>query len=230
MDSELKQIGSPEQFTPTQWNNSSGPAISADQLNRLEKTLVVLLGSSKESNNTGVVQQLVLSNNNISDILDDTKKQLNDLSTEITNTYATKDELSGKANTKHTHVINEITDAPDFSTYAIKTEIPSDLRDLTDADGIYAKISDIPENISDLNNDLKYVVEDQLSELASKNHTHKVEEITDIAANYATRGYVDEKVKDITGVDFDNYYTKDETVGLEDTITLNCGNAATLIN
>lgn len=54
--------------------------------------------------------------------------------------YATKTELSGKANVIHTHTMSQITDAPDMSTYAKKTDIPT-----------------VPTNVSAFTNDANYL-------------------------------------------------------------------------
>ena len=130
-------------------------------------------------------------------------------------TYATKDELSTKADKEHTHLLKDITDykEPDLSKYATKDEIPNlegyateqwvtdknyltTHQDLTD----YAKKTDIP-NLEG------YATEQWVN---NKNYLTQHQSLAD----YYTKSEVDTKIKSVSGgtnVDLTKYYTKTET-------------------
>ena len=136
--------------------------------------------------------------------------------------YAKKSDLDSKADTQHTHTISDITDytAPDLSSYAKKTEIPS-------LDG-YAKTSDIPSLEG-------YVTEEQLE---AKGYLTEHQDLSDYALKteipsldgLATTEYVDNAIANVpTGgnVDLSNYYTKEETYSKTevDTLVANSGSS-----
>ena len=124
--------------------------------------------------------------------------------------YATKEEL--------TNAINSI----DLSAYALKTEIPS-------LNG-YAKTTDIPTKVSQLENDsnylssipVEYVTE---TELNAKGYLTQHQDLSAYALKteipslngYATTEYVDNAIANVPSggnVDLSNYYTKAETNAL----------------
>ena len=124
--------------------------------------------------------------------------------------YATKEEL--------TNAINSI----DLSAYALKTEIPS-------LNG-YAKTSEIPSKVSQLENDsnylssipVEYVTE---TELNAKGYLTEHQDLSAYALKteipslngYATTEYVDNAIANVPSggnVDLSNYYTKAETNAL----------------
>ena len=124
--------------------------------------------------------------------------------------YATKEEL--------TNAINSI----DLSVYALKTEIPS-------LNG-YAKLTDLPTKVSQLENDsnylssipVEYVTE---TELNAKGYLTEHQDLSAYALKteipslngYATTEYVDNAIANVPSggnVDLSNYYTKAETNAL----------------
>ena len=124
--------------------------------------------------------------------------------------YATKEEL--------TQAINSI----DLSAYALKTEIPS-------LNG-YAKTTDLPTKVSQLENDsnylssipVEYVTE---TELNAKGYLTEHQDLSAYALKteipslngYATTEYVDNAIANVPSggnVDLSNYYTKAETNAL----------------
>ena len=124
--------------------------------------------------------------------------------------YATKEEL--------TQAINSI----DLSAYALKTEIPS-------LNG-YAKTTDLPTKVSQLENDsnylssipVEYVTE---TELNAKGYLTQHQDLSAYALKteipslngYATTEYVDNAIANVPSggnVDLSNYYTKAETNAL----------------
>ena len=124
--------------------------------------------------------------------------------------YATKEEL--------TNAINSI----DLSAYALKTEIPS-------LNG-YAKTTDLPTKVSQLENDsnylssipVEYVTE---TELNAKGYLTEHQDLSAYALKteipslngYATTEYVDNAIANVPSggnVDLSNYYTKAETNAL----------------
>ena len=138
--------------------------------------------------------------------------------------YAKKSDLDSKADTQHTHTMSDITDytAPDLSSYAKKTEIPS-------LDG-YAKTSDIPSLEG-------YVTE---TELNSKGYLTEHQDLSNYALKteipsldgYATTEYVDNAIANVPSggggnVDLSNYYTKEETYSKTevDTLVANSGDS-----
>ena len=138
--------------------------------------------------------------------------------------YAKKSDLDSKADTQHTHTMSDITDytAPDLSSYAKKTEIPS-------LDG-YAKTSDIPSLEG-------YVTE---TELNAKGYLTEHQDLSNYALKteipsldgYATTEYVDNAIANVPSggggnVDLSNYYTKEETYSKTevDTLVANSGDS-----
>lgn len=114
-------------------------------------------------------------------------------------TYATKDELSTKADKEHTHLLKDITDykEPDLSKYATKDEIPNLEGYATKVDvdskqdkGDYALKSDIkpiPSVLSAFNNDVGYLTTHQdLTPYAKKTDIPSLE-------SYATEEWVTSK-------------------------------------
>ena len=137
--------------------------------------------------------------------------------------YAKKSDLDSKADTQHTHTMSDITDytAPDLSSYAKKTEIPS-------LDG-YAKTSDIPSLEG-------YVTEEQLN---AKGYLTEHQDLSAYALKteipstdgLATTEYVDNAIANVPSggnVDLSNYYTKDETYSKTevDTLVANSGDSS----
>ena len=124
--------------------------------------------------------------------------------------YATKEEL--------TNAINSI----DLSAYALKTEIPS-------LNG-YAKTSEIPSKVSQLENDSNYlssIPEEYVTEteLNAKGYLTEHQDLSAYALKteipslngYATTEYVDNAIANVPSggnVDLSNYYTKAETNAL----------------
>ena len=124
--------------------------------------------------------------------------------------YATKEEL--------TQAINSI----DLSAYAKKTDIPS-------LDG-YAKTSEIPSKVSQLENDSNYlssIPEEYVTEteLSAKGYLTEHQDLSAYALKteipsldgYATTQYVDNAIANVPSggtVDLSNYYTKAETNAL----------------
>ena len=127
--------------------------------------------------------------------------------------YATKEEL--------TQAINSI----DLSAYALKTEIPS-------LNG-YAKTSEIPSKVSQLENDSNYlssIPEEYVTEteLNAKGYLTEHQDLSAYALKteiptvpsldgYATTEYVDNAIANVPSggnVDLSNYYTKAETNAL----------------
>ena len=124
--------------------------------------------------------------------------------------YATKEEL--------TNAINSI----DLSAYALKTEIPS-------LNG-YAKTSEIPTKVSQLENDSNYlssIPEEYVTdtELNAKGYLTEHQDLSAYALKteipsldgYATTEYVDNAIANVPSggnVDLSNYYTKAETNAL----------------
>ena len=124
--------------------------------------------------------------------------------------YATKEEL--------TQAINSI----DLSAYAKKTDIPS-------LDG-YAKTSEIPSKVSQLENDSNYlssIPEEYVTEteLNAKGYLTEHQDLSAYALKteipsldgYATTQYVDNAIANVPSggnVDLSNYYTKAETNAL----------------
>ena len=124
--------------------------------------------------------------------------------------YATKEEL--------TQAINSI----DLSAYALKTEIPS-------LDG-YAKTTEIPSKVSQLENDSNYlssIPEEYVTEteLNAKGYLTEHQDLSAYALKteipslngYATTEYVDNAIANVPSggnVDLSNYYTKAETNAL----------------
>ena len=124
--------------------------------------------------------------------------------------YATKEEL--------TNAINSI----DLSAYALKTEIPS-------LNG-YAKTTDIPTKVSQLENDSNYlssIPEEYVTEteLNAKGYLTQHQDLSAYALKteipslngYATTEYVDNAIANVPSggnVDLSNYYTKAETNAL----------------
>ena len=124
--------------------------------------------------------------------------------------YATKEEL--------TNAINSI----DLSAYALKTEIPS-------LNG-YAKTTDIPTKVSQLENDSNYlssIPEEYVTEteLNAKGYLTEHQDLSAYALKteipslngYATTEYVDNAIANVPSggnVDLSNYYTKAETNAL----------------
>ena len=124
--------------------------------------------------------------------------------------YATKEEL--------TQAINSI----DLSAYALKTEIPS-------LNG-YAKLTDLPTKVSQLENDSNYlssIPEEYVTEteLNAKGYLTEHQDLSAYALKteipslngYATTEYVDNAIANVPSggnVDLSNYYTKAETNAL----------------
>ena len=124
--------------------------------------------------------------------------------------YATKEEL--------TNAINSI----DLSAYALKTEIPS-------LNG-YAKTTDLPTKVSQLENDSNYlssIPEEYVTEteLNAKGYLTEHQDLSAYALKteipslngYATTEYVDNAIANVPSggnVDLSNYYTKAETNAL----------------
>ena len=124
--------------------------------------------------------------------------------------YATKEEL--------TNAINSI----DLSAYALKTEIPS-------LNG-YAKTTEIPTKVSQLENDSNYlssIPEEYVTEteLNAKGYLTEHQDLSAYALKteipslngYATTEYVDNAIANVPSggnVDLSNYYTKAETNAL----------------
>ena len=124
--------------------------------------------------------------------------------------YATKEEL--------TQAINSI----DLSAYALKTEIPS-------LNG-YAKTTEIPTKVSQLENDSNYlssIPEEYVTEteLNAKGYLTEHQDLSAYALKteipslngYATTEYVDNAIANVPSggnVDLSNYYTKAETNAL----------------
>ena len=124
--------------------------------------------------------------------------------------YATKEEL--------TQAINSI----DLSAYALKTEIPS-------LNG-YAKTTDLPTKVSQLENDSNYlssIPEEYVTdtELNAKGYLTEHQDLSAYALKteipslngYATTEYVDNAIANVPSggnVDLSNYYTKAETNAL----------------
>ena len=102
--------------------------------------------------------------------------------------YAKKSDLDSKANTNHTHTMSDITDytAPDLSSYAKKTDIPS-------LSGYATKT---------------YVDQNKFS--GSYNDLTDKPTIPSIDG-LATTEYVDNAVANVPTTDLTNYYTKAET-------------------
>lgn len=125
-------------------------------------------------------------------------------------TYATKEELNT--------AINSI----DLSAYALKTEIPS-------LNG-YAKLTDLPTKVSQLENDSNYlssIPEEYVTEteLNAKGYLTEHQDLSAYALKteipslngYATTEYVDNAIANVPSggnVDLSNYYTKAETNAL----------------
>ena len=101
--------------------------------------------------------------------------------------YATKEQLSTKADKEHTHLLKDITDyvAPNLSIYATKEEIPS-LEGYATEKWVNSKgYLTSHQSLAD------YATKEQLSTKADKEHTHLLKDITDyVAPNlsiYATK-------------------------------------------
>ena len=231
------KITPPERFSPVQWQDSSGTAISATQLNRLENALVELLG---EENKSGAVHNLVDTVNKIPDtyaelkhnhLWDDITNHPTDLKefTDTTSIYATKSQLDdvsvsiptkvsqlendqgyltqhqsleGKADKDHKHKLEDITDT-DFSAYATKAWV-------TDQE----YLTSIPT---------EYITESELNE---KGYLTEHQDLS----SYATQEFVKTEVQNVNNINFDDYYTKQDAIGTEDTVVLSCGDSTKLID
>ena len=92
--------------------------------------------------------------------------------------YATKEQLSTKADKEHTHLLKDITDyvAPNLSIYATKEEIPS-LEGYATEKWVNSKgYLTSHQSLAD------YATKEQLSTKADKEHTHLLKDITDYVA------------------------------------------------
>ena len=130
--------------------------------------------------------------------------------------YVTKEELQAKLDNLHINIdlssyatkeeLTQAINSIDLSAYALKGEIPS-------LNG-YAKKTDLPKKVSELENDSGYLTEHQdLSAYALKTEIPTVPSLD----GYATTEYVDNAIANVPSggnVDLTNYYTKEETNAL----------------
>ena len=138
--------------------------------------------------------------------------------------YAKKSDLDSKANTEHTHTMSDITDytAPDLSSYAKKTDIPS-------LNG-YALKTEIPsidglattEYVDNAIANVPSGGDVDLSNYYTKSETNALIPSTE---GFVTKEYVDNAVSNIPTTDLTNYYTKSETYSKTevDTLVANSG-------
>lgn len=227
-DTKITELSLPNQFNPTEWNDSAEPALSAAQLNRLEAALVVLLGNNA---GYGKIQELITNVNEINKITEN----LPETYAKYTHTHESKDitnfptKLSSFENDTnytiqgHNHTTGDLTD---FSNQlkTVKTEI------LTQVEN-QQYITEIPEEYvteSELNSK-GYVVAQDLNNYAKlKDIPDTSEFIKEIPSEYITESELEGKITEISGLN--NYYKKNETIGIEDTVILCCGDSDTLID
>lgn len=125
------------QYPKITWTDSSEPPLSAQNLNRIENALELLLGSEYVSN--CIIRDIVDRLNTTDTSLSTNVSKLEEADTEIkrsipTNVsqlnndadYVNQQSLDGKADKQHKHKMVDIEDYENYlSEYAKKTEIPS---------------------------------------------------------------------------------------------------------
>lgn len=139
------------------------------------------INHAEEAIDPSVIELLNVEINKVKESLNDYAKKtdLPDVSNFITEAeveakgYLTAQDINNKAEKEHTHTLAEITDyeAPDFTGYATEEYVSEQIAGIKipSLDG-YAKVSDIPTNVSQLNNDAGYITD--ISSKADVSHKH----------------------------------------------------------
>lgn len=139
------------------------------------------INHAEEAIDPSVIELLNVEINKVKESLNDYAKKtdLPDVSNFITEAevgakgYLTAQDINNKAEKEHTHTLAEITDyeAPDFTGYATEEYVDGQIAGIKipSLEG-YAKTSDIPTNVSQLNNDAGYITD--ISSKADVNHKH----------------------------------------------------------
>lgn len=241
----LKQL----YYNRVTWCDGSDPAIEAENLNKSETALELLLG--KQHLNNGYLHQII---NAIIDNDSTLLEYINNID-------------ENKANKEHPHLLRDITDFTGYATenwvedknYLTQNQALEDYYTKGQTDSAIeeakvdlAKSADIPTNVSQLENDANYLTEVPSeyiteTELAGKGYlTHqsldgyaKTTDIPDVSnfitevpdeyvtetelnnKGYATKQYVDDT---FSGVD-----VPDSLINSGDTVILKCGSATELI-